>query len=55
MKTTRRFLLAAISIAITFTFSCSSDKDDGGDGSFNENLQIYNEDGSLLRVAELLK
>ncbi|GBU26335.1 hypothetical protein R83H12_03031 [Fibrobacteria bacterium R8-3-H12] len=31
MKTTRRFLSAAISIAITFTLSCSDDKDDGGD------------------------
>jgi len=49
MKTNSRFLLAAgFSLALAFTFSCSSGGDDessgGGQGvPFNPNSQIYNE------------
>jgi hypothetical protein len=43
-KLTKIALAAALVLAITFTLSCSSDGDDGV--AFNENSQVYNEDGT---------
>jgi len=48
MKNYRFLLAAGISLALGFTFSCSSDGggSSGQGGSFNENSQIYYEDGT---------
>jgi hypothetical protein len=56
-KFSKLALVATFGLALAFTFSCSSDKDDdktpsgspsggGQGGSFNENSQIYNKDGT---------
>ncbi len=44
-------LSAAVMLALVFTFGCSS----GGGDSFNENLQIYNEDGTLYKGSGVIE
>jgi len=57
MKSTKFAQVAGIMLAFTFTFSCSSGGDgNGGQGvPFNENSQIYNEDGSLFTGSGIIE
>jgi len=48
--------LAAFGLALEFTLSCSSSKDNSVEGvSFNDNSQIYNADGTIYKGSGVIK
>jgi hypothetical protein len=65
MKTSHFLLAAGISLALVFTFSCTSDENSNGsggssvtggaDGGGNQFSQIYNEDGTAYKGSGFIK